>query len=345
MNIPQYIGELLYDYDCVIIPGFGGFITNYAPARIHSKQHLFQPPSKDILFNPQLTRNDGVLAGFIGKKENISYEEAMISIGKFLEEIFSELDQRSTVVFEGIGSISRNSEGLYRFEPGRQVNYLSESYGLPAFTALPVDIRTSVRKPVDAYVIREVMKKAAILLLPVTIAAGMAFVYYNGYKHADSYRADIIGSFKPLSKPIEGFIKGDNEALPLSTIMNNHAGLVLHAWGPGTFEPASISDIPQPAQAITPATANCQPAEDQQLQETSLDNKYIIMVGAFRIRENADNLLADLTRRGYRPRVIDETKNGLTRIGIAGYANMEDAAVALQKLRTGEFPQAWILSR
>ncbi|MFN2430356.1 MAG: hypothetical protein ABR574_10085, partial [Cryomorphaceae bacterium] len=32
--LDQYINELLYDYDCVILPQLGGFVTNYKPAQI-----------------------------------------------------------------------------------------------------------------------------------------------------------------------------------------------------------------------------------------------------------------------------------------------------------------------
>ncbi|MDA9349687.1 hypothetical protein N9R21_07960, partial [Polaribacter sp.] len=28
MTVEKYINELLYRYDCVIVPNFGGFITN-----------------------------------------------------------------------------------------------------------------------------------------------------------------------------------------------------------------------------------------------------------------------------------------------------------------------------
>ena len=62
--IDNYICELLYDHDCVIIPGLGGFIANFEPARIIRKQHTIMPPSKKIAFNGKLKNNDGLLADF-----------------------------------------------------------------------------------------------------------------------------------------------------------------------------------------------------------------------------------------------------------------------------------------
>lgn len=52
--IEKYISELLYQYDCVIIPGFGGFIGNYSPALIDPIYHTFHPPYKSLLFNINL---------------------------------------------------------------------------------------------------------------------------------------------------------------------------------------------------------------------------------------------------------------------------------------------------
>ena len=39
MDITKYISDLLYRYDCVIIPGFGGFITNKIGAKLDEKKH------------------------------------------------------------------------------------------------------------------------------------------------------------------------------------------------------------------------------------------------------------------------------------------------------------------
>ena len=44
MKIEEHISELLFEHDCVIVPDFGGFVCNYAPARIDPVKHLFEPP-------------------------------------------------------------------------------------------------------------------------------------------------------------------------------------------------------------------------------------------------------------------------------------------------------------
>ena len=82
MAIANYLKDLLYRYDCVIVPNFGGFITNTTSAHIHRSSHTFYPPSKQVGFNVNLSHNDGLLANYIAKLENISFDQANTQISE-----------------------------------------------------------------------------------------------------------------------------------------------------------------------------------------------------------------------------------------------------------------------
>ena len=73
VDITAFIRELLFGHDCVIVPGFGGFIGNYTPARIDKKSGTFYPPVKQISFNRNLNHNDGLLVGRISGSSGINY--------------------------------------------------------------------------------------------------------------------------------------------------------------------------------------------------------------------------------------------------------------------------------
>ena len=88
----EYISDLLFLHDCVIIPDFGGFICNYKSAYIDDESGLICPPSKDILFNRNLTHNDGLLVSWIAGKENISYEKATSQLMRDLGSIPSPMN-------------------------------------------------------------------------------------------------------------------------------------------------------------------------------------------------------------------------------------------------------------
>ena len=65
MQLSPYIKDLLYRYECVIIPGFGAFLANYTSATIDADSSTFYPPGKTISFNIQLQTNDGLLANYV----------------------------------------------------------------------------------------------------------------------------------------------------------------------------------------------------------------------------------------------------------------------------------------
>ena len=108
MNIAGHISKLLYYNDCVIIPGLGGFVTDYAPAKIHPNTHTFFPPSKSILFNAKLTNDDGILMHFIAQEEKISYADAKREINYFVQDLIFELDKGKENVLEKIGGFSKS---------------------------------------------------------------------------------------------------------------------------------------------------------------------------------------------------------------------------------------------
>jgi len=118
----------LYHHDCVIIPGFGGFIGNYSPATIDPVYHTFYPPFKSLLFNIHLKQNDGLLASHISQSEHISYEQAMGLISQMLKEWNQELENRHVINIENVGKLLKEDDDLIQFEQDPATNYLSDSY-------------------------------------------------------------------------------------------------------------------------------------------------------------------------------------------------------------------------
>jgi len=77
MRTEHYIEELLYRYNCVVVPEFGAFLAHTASARIDSVSNTLHPPTKVISFNEQLSKNDGLLVSHISKAKNLSYEDLL----------------------------------------------------------------------------------------------------------------------------------------------------------------------------------------------------------------------------------------------------------------------------
>jgi cell division septation protein DedD len=130
MDIAARISELLFHYECVVLPEFGGFISNNKSAQINYITHQFKAPYREILFNVQLTSNDGLLIKHISEKEAISYIEAKQKITEFVSWCRQELESGRQLEFAQIGHLSFDSNRNIVFEQDHQVNYNPDSFGL-----------------------------------------------------------------------------------------------------------------------------------------------------------------------------------------------------------------------
>jgi len=134
MTTANYISDLLYRYECVIVPNFGGFVTNEISAKVNHFTHTFYPPSNQLTFNSHLQNNDGLLANYIAAAKKISYSEALESIEKEVAE-WKLLLTVEVLELENIGLFKLNKEHKLIFEPSNSVNYLTASFGLGSYVS------------------------------------------------------------------------------------------------------------------------------------------------------------------------------------------------------------------
>lgn len=167
-ELERHIAKLLLDNDCVIVPGFGGFMAHHIAASYDEKNHIFLPSTRTVGFNPRLTMNDSVLAQDYVSCYDLSYPEA-------LKRIESEVDEfRQMILGEdgghelcGIGRLYALENGEYDFIPNDNGITTPATYGFQAFEldALPAtesapesapaasaaDIRKTEPSPFAAY--------------------------------------------------------------------------------------------------------------------------------------------------------------------------------------------------
>ena len=148
MKIAGYIADLLYTNECVVIPGLGGFLTRDHPAYIHPMKHYFKPPHREVVFNPMLRTNDGLLLNHIARSEQLPYQDAKQRLDKFVLKCLAVMDEGKKIHFRRIGSISLNKEKQLVFEPDVNQNYLPASFGLSGFVSPPV-IRDDFQQRVE----------------------------------------------------------------------------------------------------------------------------------------------------------------------------------------------------
>lgn len=142
----NYVKDLLHQHDCVIVPGFGGFVCNKEAARIDQVSHVITPPARKVVFNQNLKHNDGLLAGYLSQKESLNYTQAIQFIEKTVTDFTLILHEKKSISIDLFGSFRLNAEANYVFIPDKRNNYLISSYGLSSIQAQPVAGR-SIKLP------------------------------------------------------------------------------------------------------------------------------------------------------------------------------------------------------
>lgn len=158
-TIDHYISNLLYYNECVVVPGFGAFITRYYPAEINSATHMFRPPSKRVTFNARIHENDGLLAKHIAQTDEVSYEKALESIDISTRSWKKLLRAGKKVNLNGIGRLYMSDKGKLQFNPAHDINYDINSYGLNIFRANAMDRDLEIKRSVNKAIEKHQVKK------------------------------------------------------------------------------------------------------------------------------------------------------------------------------------------
>jgi len=136
MKIAQYLSELLFQRDSVILPGFGEFRTTEKPAE-KTPSGKITPPAKHISFNSSVKANDYVLAKYIAEREQLSILQGNEKLKAFADQIQSSLEKDRKLVLPVLGAFSYDENNILVFEPDYDINYETASFGL---TPTPHDL-------------------------------------------------------------------------------------------------------------------------------------------------------------------------------------------------------------
>jgi hypothetical protein len=316
VDITAFIKELLFGHDCVIVPGFGGFIGNYSPATIDKVSGTFYPPVKQISFNRNLNHNDGLLVGTISGSSDINYGDARFLVEEFVTGIRKRLEKGEKVVFDNIGSFNYNQEGSLQFEPDRNVNYHLDSYGLESFQCLPLegyDVRKRILKhthngPVKQVSLRKIMWRAAVIvpLVAAIVAVSLNTDFFKSKAIATTLNPLVNAEFESNKKAVDESDKNQ----PVIGVTNN----------------------------VTVSEAISAPAPPVSI--TTDANSYYVITGSFKSEENAVAQVNMLKDEGYSPEIVT-ARNGFYRVCALTCSDLNTAETKRDSI-SKRFKDTWV---
>jgi hypothetical protein len=204
MNLANYISDLLYRYNCVIIPDFGGFVTNKIGAKVNETSNTFYPPAKQITFNSHLKVNDGLLTNYIASSENITFEKASRIIALSVTEWKNEINTKP-IQIGAVGVLTLNENNQIIFEPNTTVNYLTESFGLTSVASESIKRNIAKVKPLIPILKKENKKGIPTFIKYAATAAIMltlSFAGNNAYQQ-NKQESIIANQEKAIEKKIQ----------------------------------------------------------------------------------------------------------------------------------------------
>jgi len=314
VDITLFIRELLFEHDCVIIPGFGGFIGNYTPANIDKSTGTFYPPVKKISFNRNLNHNDGLLVGRISGSSGTNYGDARSLVEAFVGDLRKKLGRGEKVVFDNIGSFVNNQEGNVQFEPDVIANYHLDSFGLESFQCLPLEgydvrkrvIKHSERNTVKQASIKKILWRAAVIIPLVSVLVVVPL-------KTDLFKAKIeTTTLNPL---VNAEFEHNKNAVDEEGIIESAKNDLI-----------TVSEKPVEPEVIPTVVAEA--------------NVYCLVTGSFKSEENAISQANILREEGYSPEIV-AAPNGFFRVSAMMCDDLNTAKIRKDSI-SKNYPGTWV---
>lgn len=361
IELERHIEILLLSNDCVIVPGFGGFMAHHVDGRYDGRDNMFLPPLRTIGFNPQLQMNDSLLALSYVEAYDTSYPEALDRIANEVAEIKQTLENTGKFELNDIGTISLNEDGNYAFEPCEAGILTPELYGLGGFNMLPLAQLTDSTEATN-YASAAETENAQIVDMPVqqekpvvateaTIAPGSNAMFVNDEQEEEETSAEFISIKKSWLRNLAAACIALIAFFTLSTPLGNpnvqksqiDTGMLTRIM------PKEITTTTAPAHelALTNTMAAETPAKSQQMTQdqelnTSSASYYSIVLASRVTKRNAATYVEYLQNKGFKEaRVLITDSN--VKVIYGTYTTESEAYTALNRLHSYEaFNDGWI---
>lgn len=312
METGKYIQELLYRYNCVVVPDFGAFLSHTRPAVLHRATNTFDPPAKILSFNEQLASNDGLLVSYMANSEKVSYEDKLKQLQEEAFQWKKQMRQGKRLEFPGIGELWLNKEGKIQFQPFQQINYLTASYGLSPVIALRVTRETLKEE------VAELEERIPFIITP---------------------EERMRRSYRPYLK---------YAAVVLLAVATGLTGFRIYEDTRTSNQLARQEAQDAVTRNIQEATFfNSKPLELPPLNlEVKVKPRRVhhVIAGAFRVQANADKKVRQLRKKGYDAAYIGINSYGLHQVSYASFIEAEEALTYLRTIKRTVSPDAWLLS-
>ena len=336
-ELSRHIEYLLLSHDCVVIPQFGAFVTQWIGATYAAEDSLYIPPQRSVRFNTGILTDDGLLVHSFQHTYNVSEAEAKRKIQTLVLDLRQQMLADGSADFGSLGQFTQDEDGVVSFEACAAGTVTPTYFGLDAFvfprlqpTAKARLHRNAdeVKKPrlvsindhgdIDIHISHRIIRN-------VGVAAALVVLFFLLPTHMG-----MTGLFTPSTAT-------------LNPISHETAMAAAPKAVPASTTPVTVSKA-APA-STTPATTSSSPATVPSPQAAQQPSPTYAVVLACAIPEKkAESYAAELIAKGLTGvRVMKHGK--MVRVVMDGFLTEKRAHEEIANLheRYNEFESAWVM--
>lgn len=348
IELSRHIESLMLKHDCVIVPGLGGFVTQYVPARHVNGENVFLPPYRSVGFNQQLTLNDGLLVQSYMQVYDTSYTETLKLINDAVQQLKSKLVHDGEYELVGIGRLTLDMGGIYNFIPNEAGVLSPELYGLDTVevpmlangdgTARPTERNTVSNKKInikrtDKHYTLSINREIVNYVAAAVVALFFYFIW-----------ATPISDNVPDEKQTASFVyeqlfdkatqpKQQPQPIAKAEAVKNEPTAEAMA--------GNVETTPTTAQPTEQTTVTSENKEEK--DEQNKKTGYTLVLASAITKENAASFSEKLKTNGMKE-ARPYQRGRMTRVVYGSYPTEQAAQQALARMRERkEFADAWVM--
>jgi len=345
-ELSHHIEHLLLTHDCVVVPLFGAFVARISESTREEQENLFFPPLRTVRFNPEITKDDGLLVGEIQSYYRCSTTEAKRSIQAMVLRLRQQLLSDGQVDFGTIGVFAQDEDGQVTFSSCQAGVTTPEFYGLDAFFMPKLKLKPATTRKDrqrqqlqqlqteedrDRIVIhlsrRALRRTAAFAAAAVVLACAIFLLPTDLLRQKNIQRASILPNERtePVTEPATNVKKSES----------------VNAKASKDVTPALAIQDGQAVQASN-TTKNNNSSETAVAPQSSVNN-YAVVLASSISRRNAERFIGELNEKGIKAHTFEKGK--MLRVVIDGFATETDAYNECRQIQSmgGELEAAWVM--
>lgn len=323
-DLISHIEYLLHSHNCVIVPGLGGFVLNSLPSEKTGIAE-FSSPKHELVFNRDLTHNDGLLSESYMKVFGFSFEKATQSVEVAAQELRKELLQKGRVDMGKLGAFVMHDEKRFVYEPNAFLH--PDTFGLSNVTLKPI-IQLQPAIPVTKTTNKKAIgRNIGIGTAAAAVIALLLLIFPFNNQTSEIQNAQIFSE--------NGILSGlfDKTSDAKTTAPDVETKEIVAATQPTVANP--VQEIS--SKVIQPTAEEVLPADTK---------KYYIVVGVYEVPKVASQAIESLKAEGF-VNVDSLPRSGRTDVFIETFTDRTEAENRLREIHKNyhNHRDAWVLKR